>query len=761
MNRHKRFLALLLMAIPGGAVVAQGALEEILVTATKREVNLQDVPLSIEVATGERLEEFRILDLTDLSASIPNFTVGENLTMQSITMRGFGSGQERSFEQSVGMFIDGVYMPRGRQYRGPFLDVERVEVVRGPQAVLYGLNSTAGAVSIINRRTNPGDDFSAEVMADYEFEYGGPSASVVMGGSPHETLGLRVAAQVTERDGFYYNATSGKDEQDMSQQVLRLSGIWEPSDGISVDAKYEYAAYDVDDTPGEAFGTAATRPFEPNDGVLNWRNSPDTYLINTYGDHAFRHGNEAGTFAESHNFSGKVDIAIGENTLILLGGYTDLEYDMVLDVDRSPVQFLAGSIEESYDQTSFEARFQSATGRTFEYMVGAYYQESTLYNANVTIQNLAARGLPFRPGLNTSYYDLDTDLWSGFAQGTWNINDSFRVTGGVRYVDEGKDVERNRLCGIYLADGTFTPSTGTPPNSSCPNALSSNGYTNSRNSDNWMPEIIGQWDLDENNMIYAKWASSAKGGGFASDTNIGPNGVEFDDESSEGYEAGLRSTFADGRGQINVAVFYTEFDDLQVKTSQTVNLPGGGVTFAPIVGNAAKASSEGVELNGTWAATESLTLGASLAMLDAKYDEFDRSTCNSANAGTADPASGLCDLAGYELPYAPAWSGSVYADFETPITSLLVFKSGAQVNFSDSYFTNPTLDPIGLQDAWTRVDLRVGIAAADGRWIAMLIGKNITDEEVLGGTTTLLGYAVGYLEPPRTVLIEGRYRFGK
>ncbi|MDZ4729656.1 MAG: TonB-dependent receptor [Xanthomonadales bacterium] len=761
MNKHHGFFAILLLAFQSSAVIAQGVLEEILVTATKREMNLQDVPLSIEVATGEHIENFRIVDLTDLSASIPNFTVGENLTMQSITMRGFGSGQERSFEQSVGMFIDGIYMPRGRQYRGPFLDIERVEVVRGPQAVLFGLNSTAGAVSIVNRRTRPGDAFTADLTADYELEYGGPSATVVMGGSPHETLGLRIAAQVTEREGFFENATSGRDEQDMSQQVLRISGIWEPSDKVSVDAKYEYASYDVDDTPGEAFGTPATNSFEPNDGVLNWRNSPDLALITAYGDHAFRSGNEAGVFAESHNLSAKVDIAIGENTLTLLGGYTELDYDMVLDVDRSPVPFLAGAIEESYDQTSFEARFESATGGRFEYLVGAYYQESQLYNANITIQNLAARRLPFPPGNNTSYYDLDSDLWSTYAQGTYNFHERARVTAGLRYVDESKSVERNRLCGVYLPDVGFVPSIGTPPNASCPNALSSNGFMADRSSEHWMPEIIGQWDVDENNMFYAKWASSDKGGGFASDTNIGPNGVEFDDESATGYEVGLKSTVADGRGQLNLAFFYTEFDDLQVKTSATVNLPNGGVTFAPIVGNAAKASSEGVEINGTWAVTEALTMGASFAILNAQYDEFNRSSCNSANAATADPVSRLCDLGGQELPYAPDWSGNVFADFEQPINSALVFKSGVQVSFSDEYFTNPTLDPIGLQDGWTRVDLRLGVAAADDLWSVMLIGRNITDEAVLGGSTTLLGYAVGYLEPPRTVLIEGRYRFGK
>ena len=124
-------------------------LEEVTVTATKREQSIQDIPISIQAITGEAIDDFAVTNIQDLSARVPNLIIGYGITAQSVSIRGLGSGQDRSFEQSVGMFSDGVYLPRSRQYRNPFFDVERVEVMRGPQAVLQGLNSTAGAISAL------------------------------------------------------------------------------------------------------------------------------------------------------------------------------------------------------------------------------------------------------------------------------------------------------------------------------------------------------------------------------------------------------------------------------------------------------------------------------------------------------------------------------------------------------------------------------------------------------------------------------------
>ena len=172
---------------------AQAQLEEVLVTATKRAENPQDIPLSIDVVSGETMKNMGITDFVELQSSIPSLNVAYGVTTEVIAIRGLGSGQERSFEQSVGMFIDNFYMPRSRQYQSPFFDVARVEVARGPQSAIHGLNSTAGAISVVTNKTMPGDPFVFDVMADYEMEYGGGGIEAVIGGSPTDSVGLRLS----------------------------------------------------------------------------------------------------------------------------------------------------------------------------------------------------------------------------------------------------------------------------------------------------------------------------------------------------------------------------------------------------------------------------------------------------------------------------------------------------------------------------------------------------------------------------------------
>jgi outer membrane receptor protein involved in Fe transport len=173
-------------------------LEEVVVTATKRAESVMDIPMSVQAISGERLEAMAITELGDLATTIPNFSIGDGVTTNLITMRGMGSGEDRSFEQSVSMFVDGIYMPRSRQTRTPFFDADRVEILRGPQAVLFGLNSTAGAISIHSKVNNPGDEFEARLTGEYETEYEGGKVTGVIGGSPLDSLGLRLAVESGE-----------------------------------------------------------------------------------------------------------------------------------------------------------------------------------------------------------------------------------------------------------------------------------------------------------------------------------------------------------------------------------------------------------------------------------------------------------------------------------------------------------------------------------------------------------------------------------
>jgi iron complex outermembrane recepter protein len=760
------------LTIPSLATAQQ--LEEVMVTATKRAESTQDIPMSVEAVTGQQLTSQGIADFAALSDQIPNFFVGDGVVTTNINMRGTGSGGDRSFEQSVGMFIDDVYMPRSRQYRSPFFDVERVEVLRGPQAVLFGLNSTAGAVAVHTTRTRPGDAFNADVTLAYETEYEGTKASVAIGGSPTDSLGLRFAAELAESDGFYENTFTGKDEGDREAELYRLSAVWEPTDGLTVDAKYEWVDYDQSGNHGEIFGGPAAQL--DGDGKLNWKRRADASLIGTYPTGYGTQGVEPGLYQEIENFSLKADLFIGEHVLTGIFGYSDTEYSFGLDLDTiagslvdptNGAGFVDSSISpETYEQTNFELRLVSPGGGTFDYMVGAYYQESELFNNNEASYDLTSTldALVFPgacdvlvPGLSvcglneyvSNRMDVDQDLWSVYGNLTWNATDTVRVIAGARYSDETKDADRDGDCQIY------DPSSKTalfPGFVAC--ATFSDGISDSRSSDNFMPELVVQWDAGDDSMIYGKIGTSAKAGGFATASTILESAWEYDDETVITYELGYKARFGGGVAELNAVLFRSEYEDLQVNSFITE-----GASTVGIVSNAGETINQGLEVDGRWAATDWLVLGGSVAFLDAEYDKYKTGACY-AGEPTTDPSGTICDKTGDTPPFAPEVSGTLFADVAFPIGGSLELTGNVTASYSDSYYTEGTLDPVGEQDSYTRLSARVGIGASDGRWDVSVIGRNLTEEEVLDVSQPLFGYYLGYLGAPRTVAVQATYRFG-
>ena len=382
---HRGVLAALVVLLPcliaPPASAQDAALDEIVVTATKREESTQDIPLSIETLSGELMEDMAITDFTELQSTIPNLNVGYGITAQSVVIRGLGSGQERSFEQSVGMFIDGFYMPRNRQYQSPFFDVARVEVARGPQSVVHGLNSTAGAISIVTNKTMPGDAFFAQIVADTELEYGGESGTLVVGGSIGDVLGLRAAVKYSDRDGFYENSFTGRDEGDTEDVLYRLTAVWAITEEVSLTLKYENAEREMDGNTGELFSFAGGLPLEPNDNRLNWERSSNGCQVDRSGFPSqmgvsdFNPDDCPGQRTELETFLASLDWQLPGHTLTAMFGHSEFEYDVTVDLDTSADAFIDASIDEDFEQDAFEIRLTSDKGETFDYMVGFYWHD--------------------------------------------------------------------------------------------------------------------------------------------------------------------------------------------------------------------------------------------------------------------------------------------------------------------------------------------------------------------------------------------------
>lgn len=731
------------------AAPAMAQLEEVLVTATKREQALQDIPISIQAISGDYVDEFNMTDIQDVAGTVPNVIIGYGITAQSVNIRGLGSGQDRSFEQSVGMFIDGVYLPRSRQYRNPFFDIERVEIMRGPQSVVHGLNSTAGAISVLTRRNEGGDPFEASVMADTELEYGGYGVTATAGGGLTDSFGVRAAVRATDYDGFLTNNANGE-EATREDTLVRLNAVWNLSDSFALTGKFETSEYESSLGVGEIYGGISAL-IEPNDGVLNWQHAADAATIDVFG---ILPVSKPGIKSQYDLYSLGLEWELGGSRIDVLVARSEFEYDISLDLDTTTLGIIDAGIDEDYEQTSVEARISSQGGNTIDYIAGVYYHDTSLRNAQPNIYGEGALG----PGValeSTGIFDVDSTLFSPFVQATWNLSESFRLTGGVRYSDEEKDVLRDSRCNLGLiGSATLVPAPAPLAAALCPSA-DLDGYTDERSSSNFMWELAAQMDLSESTMIYAKVSDSAKAGGFSSSTNAQRGQLEYDDESALGLEAGIKVRSAGGEFEWNLSVFRTEFDDLQVN-SFDVEIVDGVVSTRPRITNAAEAISQGIEADARWAVTDWLTLGASAGLLDAEYDKFTEGNCNSAITSP----TGVCDLSGQSLPYAPDMQATLFGDLRAPLFAGVDLTGGFTVAYSDDYLTEGTIDPLMMQDSFTRVDAHVGIAGRNDSWSVSLIGKNLTEEEILGSSQGFGTYYLGYLEPPRTLFIRATLNFG-
>ncbi|MYH70370.1 MAG: TonB-dependent receptor [Gammaproteobacteria bacterium] len=779
----KNFFPLLLAAVlPVSNAYAQ--LEEIIVTATKRAESSQDIPLSIETVSGETMMDMGITDLAELADTIPNLQVGYGVTSQAITIRGLGTGQERSFEQSVAMFIDGIYMPRSRQYQSPFLDAERVEVARGPQSVIHGLNSTAGAISVVTNKTRPGDAAFLDLTADYELEHGGPSLVAVAGGSPSDTLGLRAALKISGRDGYFNNSFTGEDEGDTDELLLRISAVWELSEEATLTVKYERAEKEMEGNTGELFDddagifAAGTGFAEPDDGVLNWTRSSNGCNPDRNGlpDPITVTGAQPELCPEQRTQSDTIiaslEWQLPGHVLTVAGGHSEFEYDISLDLDTTADAFVVAGIDEDFEQDSVEIRLTSEKGGMLDYLVGGYYQKWENYNINpaqygpALLGGLLSAAGPFGANVmvdTAASFQQESELWSMFGQVTVNATDYLRITGGVRYTDEDKQSLYDARCHLGFVDaGLLIPQPLPGPLRLCNTDPSSVGLFVDRSSDNWLPEVALQWGVSEDIMLYAKWGESAKSGGFTSAQRTAPSGMpfapedqEYQDEEATGYEAGFKSRLLNNSVELNVAFYRTEFDDLQVNSFT----PSGAVIVQRVT-NAASAVSQGVEVDGRWQAGDWLLLGGSFAYTDAEYDSFVNGTCNFASGMTSP-----CDQSDRSLPLAPEWTGNIYANTRFPVADNINAIADLNVSFSDEFYTDASLEPAGLQDSYAKLSARIGVEATDGKWSLALVGRNLTDKEVLSSSQSFLASLfqttyLGYLEPPRTIMIQGNYRFG-
>jgi outer membrane receptor protein involved in Fe transport len=471
------------------------------------------------------------------------------------------------------------------------------------------------------------------------------------------------------------------------------------------------------------------------------------------------------------------------------------EYEEVCDCDFTGALVFDVDFDEEYSQFSQELRLTSPGGETLDYIAGVFYQTSeldfsdsiNLVDETILNQVIGGAAPPLAPLVNLSasqrIYTSDSDLWAVFAQLTWNISDTLRLTVGGRYTDEQKDGSRRQqhVSGPGFGSATLPP--GSPsdgynllygifaiePYDTIEGDLDESAFT---------PLVTGQWDVAENTMLYATWTKGFKSGGFDARSNAHPDpavvnainplsgsdlvgSFQFDEEEANSAELGAKMRFADGLAELNVALFVTEYTDLQV--SQFDGTLGFNVT------NAGEATIQGLELDGRWAATDSLTLSGSLAYLDFEYDSFPNSQCYFGQAQNSPDFPGLCDVTGERKEYTPEWTASLSADWHRAVGNNLELRAGVDMNYTDDYLYAANLDPNSKQDAHAIWNARIALASAGDTWEIAVLGRNLSDEVVVnfGGNTPLGGTLTGgqgnsyyaFVNRPRNIAVQLKYNF--
>ena len=762
-----------LVAVAPNAAAQQ--LDEIIVTATKRAESLQDVPLSVAVIGGDDLAQQSITNLEETTSFIPGVTVAKGNTADSIFIRGIGSGVNQGFEQSVGTFIDGVYYGRARSSRNPFFDLARVEVLKGPQATLFGKNTIGGAFNITSNR--PTNEFEARLMGAYTPEFDTKEVEGVISGPIGDKISVRLGTRYSESDGFVFNTLSGEDEPATQEHILRGQILFQPTDGFELLLKAESNSYDREGDNYQLTGASALLQ------ALTTGADPQTETNFDYtrsGPGTAAGFNFEGDETDASNYSATMNWDIGEHTLTSITSYN--KYDAIADrdTDYSSLNFLQQKEFQDYNAFGQEIRLTSPTGGAFDYIVGGFYSTEDLANTKFVNANFnsvppvagfltGVFGVPVAAleGRRNQAFTQDTTSYSVFGQGTYSLSDALRLTGGLRYTKDEKDSTKELFYTPIGSDVVSPLLSAVYPNLGLGNVQP---FTErSRSEDFVTGEAIVEYDVNDDVLLFGRYARGFKAGGFDEDNVQGTEAsAEFDREKVDAFEVGAKTSFGNGAGRLNATAFYNDYQDLQVSTFD------GVASF--IVGNAATAETYGLEADLAYQVTDNWDFAAAASWLNATYGEYlpgpaltlpDGSNSQVQIPDPNNPGSTISvagqDLSGASLQFAPDLSLSVRTGYEMEVGGDWLARFEANGVYNSGYDIPGDLEPELAQDSFIKLGARISLVDQEKGWSLAVIGKNLTNEKTSQwGNDLPPSYLLGttgnnffrYIDPPRSFTIQ-------
>jgi len=758
-HKHKINIAVtaLVAMMTASTVVAQGVMDEIIVSARMKDETLQDVPVSIDVTSGKTIQDQGFRDLQSVIADVPAVNVSRGGANSNMYIRGIGSGANSGFEQAVGFVVDGVAMGRSRATRAALTDVARVEVLKGPQSTYFGANTSAGAINIITNSADIDAGLSGYVRSTYEFE----TDEVVLEGAVNvpvsDTFAMRIVGKFSDSKGHIVNVFSGERVPANEDTLLRVSTLWKPNDNLDAKLKLTYGTLDsnsgldaelINCVPGTVVLLGCLNASgQPIEDELNYATNKDLEELRTF---------------DYLTSSLELNYQLGEHTLTSTTGYYDQESVQLLDLDHSDVPSsiavsrFSGIQDDDADQISQELRLASPGGETLDWLAGLYYQKESIDFVSYGQPAFA----PPAPGgvLSGAVNEQEATTISIFGALTYNITDRLRATLGVRYLEVDKDFTRSRTTAGPI------PASGIPATDQfipfAPLVFESQNQT----EDDVLPSLDIQYDLTEDVNLYAKFAQGFKAGAFSmqgSPPGVLVNFIEsVGPETVDAFEIGVKGSLLEQRLRFSAALFRSDYKDLQVSTRIE---PPAGSTAGIFVGikNAAESQTQGLELDFRAQLSDRLSLSGDIAFLDATYLSFPDAPCYETQTADQGCVASLQDVSGKSREFAPDFAGNLTVTFEQPIGDY-VLTVASNVTYSDGYFLQADLDPNHAQSSYTKLNLRAALTPDSGNWELAFVGRNLTDKLTVNFCTDLPagpGMSVCSPDLPATYAIQGRFNF--
>jgi len=722
MNTSSHLKSLLSVLILFASSVATAQIEEIIVTATKRAVSIQDVPISISAYSGDFLESSDIRTLQDLSLYAPNFTMAysSQATNARILIRGIGSVGNSAIETSVGVFVDGVYYPRPGSVIGNMLDIETAEVLRGPQGTLFGRNTAAGALNLTTR--NPSDQVEGYVLAGFG-DYSAYTVEGVVNAPFSDRVAVRLAAKYAERDGYGFNTLAGQEREIGERDDLTLRAKLGIDFTPNVYGKLTLDYNEVN-SGGQIMELlpATASPFF--DGTLNALFGENATTADGY-DQVINQDHQDSLNDEQWGVAFDLEFSVGQHTARSITAYRDWQA-----TNRESAIRLTGDVlprDHIYTTETISQEFQllSPTDQPLTYVLGVFYYEEDFdidedFDAGVdacipVVFALAGGGaagagaagaclaMSQFPATDSDYTQSLTST-AVFAQATYSFTDRFSMTFGGRFTSDSKDAAFVQTTPNLVIGGLFRDPESVPDLSSDDDAFT------------WL--VNASFYATDDIMFFATASTGFKGGGF----NSGGSGVAlgreariFQEETSTNFELGIKSKFWNDRATANFTLYHTELDDFQDRSFD-------GLSF--LTRNAGKRTQKGFEADVVLSPVDSLMIFGGFSYLDAEFDSFE-----SASPLPGDTVSQ--NLTGRTPHFSPEWQGSLVAEWRAALGSgNLEWFLRPEYTYigKQNIGANTNLNPQSIQDSYGLVNLRLGLAAADGRWQVTAYGKNLSDE---------------------------------